>query len=146
MNREDFRHFYKLPVRWNDADQLGHINNVKFFRYIECGRVDYCEQAMGIIYTTDMKEGWVLADIQCSFQQQLHYPCEIEIASRISRIGNSSAEMLAAIFRVGESTPVATSKGIVVWLDFIEQVNKRVPDEYREKIVDYEILPPASSE
>ena len=142
MKREDFRHFYKLPVRWNDADQLGHINNVEFFRYLECGRVDYCKQAMDILYTTDMKEGWVLADIQCSFLQQLHYPCEIEIASRISRIGNSSAEMLAAIFRVGESEPVATTKGIVVWLDFIEQVNKRVPDEYREKIINYEVVSP----
>jgi len=142
MKREEFRHFYKLPVRWGDTDQLGHINNVEFFRYIESGRVDYCEQAMGVTYSTDMKEGWVLADIQCSFVQQLHYPCEIEIASRISRIGNSSAEMLAAIFRVGESDPVATSKGIVVWLDFIEQVNKRVPDEARERIKNFEIILP----
>ncbi len=144
MKHEDFRHVYRMQVRWNDADQLGHINNVEFFRYLECGRVDYCEKVMDLVYTTGMKEGWVLADIQCSFLQQLHYPCEIEVASRISRIGNSSAEMLAAIYRKGEAAPVATSSGVVVWLDFVAQTNKRVPEKYREKINRYEILSPRS--
>lgn len=139
MKREDFRHYSKLSVRWGDTDQLGHINNTEFLRYLECGRVDYCEKVLGFRYTKDLTEGWILADIQCRFIDQLMYPSDIEIASRLSHIGNSSAEMLAAIFRTGEPELVATSKAVVVWFDFVEQMNKRVPDEIREKVNAFEI-------
>lgn len=142
MKREEFRHFFKLSVRWGDTDQLGHINNTEFLRYLECGRVDYCEKVLGFLYTKALTEGWILADIGCRFVDQLVYPCEIEIGSRLSRIGNSSAEMLAAIYRTGEPEPVATSKAIVVWFDFIEQNNKRVPDVIREKIKRFEVIQP----
>ncbi len=142
MKREEFNHFYKLAVRFGDADVLGHINNTEFLRYLECGRVAYCADVLDMIYSKDLAEGWVLVDIQCSFLQQLHYPCEVEIGSRLSKIGNSSAEMEAAIYRVGEDVPVATSKAIFVWFDFVGQTKKRVPDEARERIKNFEFISP----
>ena len=39
--RDGFRFFTASPTRWGDCDKFGHVNNVKFVRYYEAGRLDY---------------------------------------------------------------------------------------------------------
>ncbi|MGB1702527.1 MAG: acyl-CoA thioesterase, partial [Cycloclasticus sp.] len=63
MSKQDFSHVFPLSVRWGDADVYGHINNVEFVRYIESGRVAYCNDVMGLNLKAGMESGWVLADI-----------------------------------------------------------------------------------
>ncbi|MDX1654496.1 MAG: thioesterase family protein [Candidatus Competibacteraceae bacterium] len=141
MQRSNFRHFIELPVRWGDMDAFGHVNNVQFLRYLESARVAYCEEVLGGALGAQ-GEGIILVDIQCSFRQQLHYPVTLEVASRISRIGNSSLEILAAIFRKGQEEPVSASRGVMVWFDFEAQKGVQVPGWVRKAIYDYETLPP----
>ncbi len=136
MNRSDFKHCVELPVRWGDMDSLGHVNNVQYLRYLESGRVAYVEQVVGSSLSL------VLADIQCAFRQQLHYPVTIEVLTRISRLGRSSLDVLAAIYRQGEDQPVATSKGVIVWFDFREQRPAPIPEQVRKTVLAYETVTP----
>ena len=138
MKKTSFTNVYPLTVRWGDADALGHINNVEFIRYFESGRVNYVENTSDVPFSPEMKEGWILADIQCSYIQQVHYPQELEICSCMSKLGNKSATVTAHIYRKGEKVPVATSKGVVVWFDFVAQKTKRIPDGMRQAIIKYE--------
>ncbi len=142
MKRNDFTHFYELSVRWGDADLLGHINNTEFLRYLESGRIDYCDHVLNLIYNKELSEAFILADVQCSFLQQIHYPSRLQIATRVSKIGNSSAELAAAIFCGDNEEPAATSISIVVWFDFSVQESRRIPDAIRENILKFENIPP----
>lgn len=140
MQRAEFKHFLEVAVRWGDMDAFGHVNNAQFFRYLESGRVAYLEEVLQIPLTKS--ETVILADIQCSFRQQLHYPAIIEVATRVARIGNSSLQLAGAIYQKNEDMPVATSKGILVWFDTQVQRPKTVPDQVRHVIIEFEAITP----
>lgn len=138
MNKKDFKHNFPLDVRWSEADVLGHINNVEFLRYIEAGRVDYCSDVMDMIIGVGVKSGWILADIRCTYRQQVHYPCSLEICSSITKVGNKSATITAHLYRKGEADPVVTSEGVMVWFDYELQKTTTIPDTVRQQVAAYE--------
>lgn len=140
--RKDYAHFLPLDVRWGDADALGHINNVQYVRYIESARVDYAKVVNDLNFEAGIEECWILADLQCSYVGQLHYPCHIEVATRTSKLGNSSAVLIASIFVEDKDEPVFTSKAVVVWFDYINQKTMRIPDVVREEVNSYETIKP----
>jgi acyl-CoA thioester hydrolase len=68
----------------------------------------------------------------------VHYPAALEVRTRISKIGNKSATILADIYRKGEDKPVVTSNGVMVWFDFVQQRASLIPEDVRQKIVVFE--------
>jgi acyl-CoA thioester hydrolase len=85
-----------------------------------------------------MTSGWILADMQCTYLQQVHYPCDLEVLTRISKVGNKSVTIVADIYRQGEDSPVISSKGIMVWFDYAGQQTTAVPDDIKAKISVFE--------
>lgn len=138
MKRQDFRHFYQDNVRWGDCDQLGHLNNTVYLQFIESGRLDYFDKVMDLELRPDSTSGWVMADLQCSFKEQVHFPCKLEIATRKTKVGNSSTLMESAIFKVGSDEPVFTAVVTSVWCDYTQGKSARVPDNIRAAIKQYE--------
>lgn len=144
IKRADFRHFVPLSVRWGDLDMLGHVNNTVFFRYSEEGRICYFKD-VGIDNPAVRPSGLILADMRCSFIKQLHYPAEIEIASRTQALGNSSMHMQQVLFHKGADEIAATFKAVVVWFDYTAQRPARVPEPIREAVKNYEVMPVSSN-
>jgi len=138
MNKSDFRHFFPVDVRWGDADALGHINNVQFVRYLESARVAYCDDVMGIQFKPGIDVGWILAEMQCSYLRQVHYPSSLDACTAITRLGNKSATISAYIYLNGDTSPVLTSQGVMVWFDYKQQKTASIPDLLRDKITGYE--------
>ncbi len=139
MQRSIFKHFLELPVRWGDMDAFGHVNNVQYMRYLESARVAYLEAVLRQRMDSS-GESIVLADIQCSFLRQLHYPATIEVGSRVIGIGKSSFQLGCAIYLKGEQQPAATSKAVLVWFDFARQRSQPVPAAVRKTIMAYEMV------
>jgi len=138
MSKQEFTHIFPLSVRWGDADVYGHINNVEFVRYIESGRVAYCEDVMGLNLQVGMESGWVLADMHCTYLQQVHYPALLEVRTRISKLSNKSATVLANIYCEGKEEPALTSKGVIVWFDMLRQQSAPIPEHIKAKISAFE--------
>ena len=143
MERSDFVHFIDIQVRWGDADVLGHINNTLYGRYYESSRLDYFEKLLDMQFTQELTSGVILADMKIAYLKQLHYPAEIEIGSRISRMGNSSLDFEAAVFIKGSDDVISTSRATLVWFDYKGNQNKSIPDENRKTIIDFERITPA---
>ncbi len=134
MSRKDFSHTFPVNVAWGESDIFGHTNNVHFIRYLESARVAYCDEVMQHPLLVGMEAGWLLADMQCSYLQQVHYPATLEVCSRVGKIGRSSATLIAEIYRKGEDEPVIKSVGVMVWFDFIQQKSAPVPDYIKQRI------------
>jgi acyl-CoA thioester hydrolase len=142
VNRSDFAHFVSLPVQWGDMDTLGHVNNAIYFRYVESGRIAYFNAVGADAGLGGGGEGPILADIQCSFIGQLRYPAQIDIGTRTAKIGTKSFAVEAGIFLAGEDAPVATSKAVVVWFDYVNQRTAPLPDTLRQRVLELEVVPP----
>jgi acyl-CoA thioester hydrolase len=142
VNRSDFAHFVSLPVQWGDMDAMGHVNNAVYFRYVESGRIGYFDAIGATEVSANIVEGPILADIQCSFIGQLHYPAQIDIGTRTAKLGTKSFTVEAGIFRAGEDEPVATSRAVVVWFNYPEQRTTPLPDALRQRVLELEAVPP----
>ena len=138
MNKTLFSHTYLMDVRWGDADVLGHINNVEYLRYAESGRVAYCSDVMNMVMGTEIDSGWILADMRCTYLQQVHYPCTLEVCTSVTKVGNKSAVITANIYRKGEQEAVITTEGVMVWFDYKLQKTTTIPDNIRTNIADFE--------
>ncbi|GMV69431.1 MAG: thioesterase [Pseudomonadota bacterium] len=135
-----FVHRFPLAVRWGDMDAYGHVNNVNFLRYLESGRVAYAHE----VYDRPVEAGEqsiILADTQCAFKRQLHYPADIVILTRTASIGRTSMTMEQIILQGGDLL-VATSRSVLVWFDFPSQRPAVVPDGLKARIAAYETTPP----
>ena len=135
-----FVHRFPLAVRWGDMDAYGHVNNVNFLRYLESGRVDYAHKVYGRSIEAG-EQSIVLADTQCSFRRQLHYPADVVVLTRTARIGRTSMTMEQCIVQ-DEDLLVAASRSVLVWFDFPSQRPAVVPDELKARIAAYETTPP----
>lgn len=138
--REDFSHITRLPVRWGDADALGHVNNAKFLTYDESARVAYFDPYKEIDPKFCDEHGLILAHIGCDFLSQLRYPADLEVGLRIARIGRSSLNTVSGLF-TGERL-VAKLRGVLVWFDYRNQKTMPVPDGVRAWIRGREKLAP----
>ncbi|MES1942326.1 thioesterase [Salinisphaera sp. T5B8] len=139
--RSDYVHYVPITVKWGEMDSLGHVNNTVFYRYSEDGRIDYIHMISdgGDTQTSD---GPILADLRCSFRQQLRFPADVEIGTRVKRIGRSSFELEQCLFFAETDDVIAVYNTVVVWFDFGAQTSMRVPETIRERIREYEAVPP----
>lgn len=138
--REDFRQFIPMSVRWGDMDALGHVNNVQYYRYGESGRIAYFEPLEQEDPRFWKDYGIILASMGCDFLAQVHYPAQLEIGTRVSRIGRSSIGMQSAIFLDGRV--VAVLNGVVTWFDYAAQKTLPVPEHVRQWIRAREAVAP----
>lgn len=142
FERDGFRHFTATPTRWGDCDLLGHINNVQFLRYYESGRLDYFLQVLGMETRAAMESSLIIADMHMTFLSQLHHPCALEVGTRISRLGNSSFDIEAAIFVPGEQRASSTAVAACVWFNYRDNHSVPIPAAQRAIIQQFEGLEP----
>ena len=120
----DYSMHVKLQTRWRDLDAFGHINNAVFATYIETARGTLFKK-WDLPYDGKGKSLTVAA-ITINYHQQLKHPTNIVIGQSISRIGNTSFDVISALFDEKNTLkPIATSKVVIVCFDFDKQ--KSVP-------------------
>jgi len=131
---EAFPYRMTIPARWSDTDQLGHINNVAYYRYFEAVAVDFIAGPCGIDWLRDPMIPFA-AESRCRFLRPLRFPGEFVAGLRIARLGNSSITYDLALFDDGQ--PAATGDWVHV---FVERATERpvpIPDALRETLERY---------
>jgi len=93
----DFSHITHDKIRYVDTDRQGHVNNAVFSSFLETGRVEILyDQNNGL-----MSEhcSFVIASIKLDFLNEITWPGEIGIGTRISRIGKSSISIEQGLYQ-----------------------------------------------
>lgn len=127
-SREDFPFWYHVATRWNDNDQLGHVNNVVYYSYFEACIVNFvqikCEndwmKSPSIPYA---------AESNCKFLRPVAFPSQLNVGLNVTHIGRSSVKYSLALFVEGESEASATSEWVHVWVDRNEERPVPIPDK-----------------
>jgi acyl-CoA thioester hydrolase len=121
-NRQSYKKWTTINLRYGDTDRQGHINNAVYCTLYESGRVDFlfdeCGKGAGGSGTA-----FVIAKLSIDYLQEMHFPGNVEVGSKIIRIGNSSFTVAQAIFY--ENKCCSSAESIIVFID--EANGKPIP-------------------
>ncbi len=131
------RHLEPIAVRWADVDSMGHVNNAKYFTYCESARMSYFA-AVGLeTFRRQGRYGPALAAANLNFRRQVRYPAQLEVRTRVSKLGRTSFTMDYEIVHAGSGEPVADGAGVVVWIDYGSGRPEPLPEGLRAAIEGY---------
>ncbi|QQE81021.1 thioesterase family protein [Alicyclobacillus sp. SO9] len=128
------KHITKIPVRFSDTDMLGHVNNSRYFTYMEESRIDFLQT---VVANDAGTIPLIIASAQVHFRAQTFYPQTLKIESWVSRWGNSSFDVTSEMYDEETGTLVFEGVAVLVHFDYDEQKPSRVPEAYREKLLPY---------
>lgn len=104
-------HRYPLSVRWSDLDSYGHVNNVRFFDYLQEARIAFMVQMLG----------WADDDVWLVVRQDLDYlkPVDFrldpyEVATAVTDVGTKSFRLAAEIRDPVSGAVLAAGRTVVV--------------------------------
>jgi len=122
---------FKINTRWRDLDAFGHVNNATFATYVEDARISMFKRWN--LSQVSGSRSIIAASLKLDFKQQLSHPSEIIVGQRISRIGTTSFDIQAAIYKKDSpNAPICETLLTCVCFNYDEQKSVSVYSEIRK--------------
>lgn len=131
LNRNDFAAWKRIEVRWSDMDSMGHVNNAIYFTYLEQARIGFLRDQGAASGMKVGGKGFGLVSIGCDFRRQVHYPAQLDIGTRVTKIGNRSFHLEQGVFLEGDDTLMAHGRTVMCWVDYEQEKAIPLPDDIR---------------
>ena len=138
MQRQDFRFFHRLRVRWAEVDMQKIVFNAHYLMYFDTAVADYW-RALAMPYEEAMHQlggDLYVKKATVEFHASARMDDRLDIGLKCGRIGNSSMAFSGAIFRADEL--LITCELIYVFADPETQRSQPVPPALREMLTGYE--------
>ena len=100
-------------LRFSDTDLQGHVNNAVFATFCETGRVAFLYDEQ--LNLRGPGASFVIARLEIDYRAELFYPGQVDIGTRVLRIGQTSFRVGQGIFE-GTSC-AATAESVLVLMD-----------------------------
>lgn len=113
--RDDFRWFTGISLRWNDIDIFGHVNNARYYEFFDTTVVSFLHEADLGLGTGGA--AMVVAENGCRFHREVKFTDALEMGLRVEHIGTSSVRYGLAAFVNGDSAAAADGHFIHVFVD-----------------------------
>ncbi len=136
-----FNFYHPIEVRYGDLDPQGHVNNAKQLTYFEQARIAY-KTRLGLFTKGQsfMEIGVILADVHITYLEPIYYGQEIKVGVRAVKLGNKSMIWEQNIVDAGTGKILAKGEVVLVAYDYSEEKTISIPQEWREKIKQFESL------
>lgn len=127
---EQFPTQVEIPVLWGDMDAFRHVNNTRFFRYMESARIRYLE-ALNLPPAAEQDgTGPILAQTSCKFIAPLAYPDTVIVGCRTSAIRDESEmEQEYLLVSSGSNATVAVGWARIAAYDYNALRKASFPEE-----------------
>ena len=137
----DYHFYHPIEVRYGDLDPQGHVNNAKHLTYFEQARVQYLIE-LGLFSKDQsfMKIGVILADVHITYFEPIYFGQNIKVGVRASRFGTKSMTWDQNILEAETGKEFARGEVVIVTYDYKEGKTIPIPQEWREKISEFEGL------
>ena len=126
----------EIRVRYIEIDQMGVVNNVNYFKWLEEGRVELLRD-LGIPHIEIEKNDTFLmiVETQCNYLAPARYDECLIMETRITHIGTKSIRFDYQIIRHDRSEVVAKAHSVHVCTNKAGET-KPIPPEYRKILED----------
>ena len=102
---------FPLLVRWSDLDSYGHVNNVKYYDYVQEGRIALISQVFP--WTPD--ELWVVVRQDLEYRRPIDFrTAPYEVVTAVAEVGNRSFTLAAEIVDPRTGTAYASCRSVIV--------------------------------
>lgn len=137
--KTDFKFNHKLRVRFAETDLQGIVFNGNYLTYYDVAWTEYF-RAIGILWKdlVEMGADTVLARTTMQFKSPARFDEILEVAVRVSKIGNTSLTFDFEIYPEGEDRLVNAASSLYVCIDPKTLRPVRVPDRLRSLISEFE--------
>lgn len=142
INRQDFRFFHRLRVRWAEVDMQKIVFNAHYLMYFDTAISDYW-RALALPYEATMLSlggDLYVKKASVEFHGSARFEDQLDVALKCHRIGTSSLAFSGAIF-CGEEYLISCEL-IYVFADPATQKSKPVPTPLRDVMTGYELWEP----
>jgi acyl-CoA thioester hydrolase len=139
MEEKNFKHKIKINVRFSDLDVMRHVNNAAYLSYLEEARIAYFNDVLNMPKNS-LNFGAIIARIEIDYLQPIVLGDELEVLTRVSKIGNKSSDVehLIIIKREKESIHAAAALTKLVSYDYKKQQSVPIPVNVKDKIKAFE--------
>ncbi|WP_375431519.1 acyl-CoA thioesterase [uncultured Friedmanniella sp.] len=104
-------HRYPLVVRWSDLDSYGHVNNVKFYDYVQEARIAVMRATLG----WQPEDVWLVARQDLEYRRPLDFRiAPYEVRTSVSALGRRSFTLAAELGDPADASVYATARTVVV--------------------------------
>lgn len=125
-------HTTPIQIRFNDVDQMGHINNAVIMEYFDLGKSRYFADA-GVPVTPDEGDFAVMiVHYEVDFLSQLHYHDRLQVTSQVTRFGNKSFELTQQV--VCDGKPMVVCRTVMAGYSRRAAAAAVIPEELKEQI------------
>ncbi|WP_175507254.1 acyl-CoA thioesterase [Halostagnicola kamekurae] len=128
-------HITSIPVRFQDIDSTGHVNNTKYPNFLAEARASYYEEVLEY----DLREAnTVIVHMSIDYADEITRDDTVDIEVQVTNLGASSITMEYSFQLDGKT--VARAETIQVVYDRAGGHSKSIPSAWRRRIENHEEL------
>ncbi len=127
-------HTYRLRVPFSDIDMLGHVNNAKYFTYLETARTDHLLSGFDKLLE-NRPASVIIARAEIDYLSPAKWNDELAVKLRTSAVGNTSWTYEYEIMNEEDNRLVAKGKTVQVAYDYTKATKISIPPKLREALV-----------
>lgn len=127
-------HRLDLQIRFNDIDQMGHVNNAVIMEFFDLGK-DHFFRARGL----PPEEGdftVMVVHYEVDFRSQIHKSDAIAVETEVERIGNKSLTVLQRIVEQDTGRLCAECRTVMAGYRRSTAASDVIPDDVRHRLLD----------
>ena len=123
-------HTTPIQIRFNDVDQMGHVNNAVIMEYLDLGK-DAFFSGHGLSPTkSDFTVMVVHYDVD--FKAQIHYHDCIQVETEIEKLGNKSLTMMQRVVNTETNVVCVECRTVMAGYRRSTTSSEVIPPEVRE--------------
>lgn len=142
-------HYHDFIVRWSDQDAYGHVNNMRYFDYIQEARIammmDATRTSLQHMVGPESNYVWFVVRQDVEYLRQMkHRSAPYRARTALARVGTTSATFAADITDPQDSTVIARATTVQVCAD-ASGVPVPIPTELIDPIRPWVAVPRSQS-
>ena len=140
LRRKDFPVLRPVPLRWNDDDAYGHVNNAVHYLLFDTAVNGWLAEVVGDV--RDLPALGVVAETGCRYLSELRFPDAVTAGVALARLGASSVTYRLALFGQASEAPAAVGRFVHVYVDPASRRPVSVPGPVRAALTRLDQPPP----
>lgn len=119
-----------IQIRFNDVDQMGHVNNAVIMEYFDLGKEAFFAERGLPPEEGDFTVMIVHYDVD--FKRQIHYHDKIQVETSIERFGTKSLTVLQRVVNSETGTVCVECRTVMAGYRRSTSSSEVIPDEVKQ--------------
>ena len=129
-------HSIPIQIRFNDIDQMGHVNNSIIMEYFDLGKARYFHDAGIPVIPEEGDFCVMIVHIEMDFKSQIRFHDDPIVTSQVTHWGNKSFELTQRVLINGQVA--AECRNVMAGYCRSTRTSAPIPDDIKERVRQYD--------